>query len=360
MNGNFGDDAACTAYLENLSSHIEIDNITVYPRNNIGYFYLLNNKKVSYVVRSETQNKLSVIREYLKYIKCVLIADYVTVGPCGAGIGILKDERLLRQAWIASFFSKKLVFVLDSINSSNDKEFDKKALKVLKKSVLFVREKSSYDYLKSLGIESKFGVDQALTLSSDYLIDKPKKQIVLIPSNLLNHPHFPDMDFESLIKEKILPTIVNVANKYDCEVSVLPNFRNLKEERAIAEKISNIYIDGKKINLCKPKNVYDFDNEINNSKLVVSMRYHGIVLAVKNNVPVVGISYENKMKEVATYSGISDCILELRNFDNELFERKLNKVMSNTENYKKTMHDFMESDLINSAFAPIDYIINQR
>ena len=65
----------------------------------------------------------------------------------------------------------------------------------------------------------------------------------------------------------------------------------------------------------------DYDYEIANSRFVIGMRYHAIVLAAKNATPFISLAYENKMKEVSTYMGQCEyCI--------DLFEKDYEKIMN--------------------------------
>ena len=60
---------------------------------------------------------------------------------------------------------------------------------------------------------------------------------------------------------------------------------------------------------------------------MIGMRYHAIVLAAKNGVPFVDLSYENKMREVADYTGQAAFCVDLTDPDQEAIRRALDRCL---------------------------------
>ena len=362
LNGNFGDDAAGTAFLEELASRPEITEITVMPKIFAGYKVADNNKKIKYYVESTVGNRYTaLLKKISNYKKLLKTVDYITIGPCGSSIGIYKDRMLLMYAYLAVKAKKKVVFALDSLNDSKDKKYNKYARKVFEKSKIFVREKASQKYLESIGISSEFGIDSAFNMSDSHHNKNKQKQIIFVPSNFGFHPDFRDFNFEEMMKNRILPCIAKKAKEENCKISILPNFHNLDAEEGIVNKISNFDIDGVHIDLCdNVKTVYDYDNTLNNAEIVVSMRYHGVVLSAKNCTPFIGISYEQKMNEVAGYTGLSDYMIDLKNFDENKFSSMLDKIFENKEQIENKLEQFSKSEIIQTTKLPINYIVNNQ
>lgn len=82
-------------------------------------------------------------------------------------------------------------------------------------------------------------------------------------------------------------------------------------------------------------------NSFNNAKLVVSARYHGVLLAIQRRIPVIAIDITPKIKAVMKALGLEDYCLRLGETDR--FTEAYNSAMQNKESIKEKMAIFTES-----------------
>lgn len=325
---NFGDEAACIAVLTKLLERKEISEINlmyigkgiVHFNNkkvkhnkdvsikNIGLFHIVSRiflKKLGYDYRG---NK--VLKKYLSIIDS---SDLIFVSPAGADLGRYKVWAALLNLYLVNSCDKKIVFHLNTIGTSGSWIFDHYANKILRKSRIYVRERKSQRYLNSINIDSTFGVDSAFLLPNASIKKVETKKIVFIPTQLsVWNKDYKYKDIEGFINDNIILPVIKFSQEHGLEIELLPHLGTV-EEKQYYESIANEYGDAVKIGIAKDvKNVWDYQNHICNSLFVVSMRYHGIVIAAKNAIPFVSIAYENKMCEVSEYVNMKKQNIEIK------------------------------------------------
>lgn len=373
---NFGDDVAGISLIQNLLEYKELEKINLIYNTkgklpfdnkkvfhnpnimlkNIGYWNLIK----YFVLRTFGYKKFknTALKQMIEIIN---EADYIFVSPCGANLGIYKDWRFLIKLLIVIKEEKKPIFYLNTIGKSDSIIFNFFARRVLKKSTIYVREKKSLEYVKSLGLNAEFGVDSAFSFKSEGKTNK-RNAIAFIPTVLKNwHPNFKNVDIDDIVFNKILPVIAEFSKENQLEVKLIPHLRN-DEEDIYYNKIFDI-LKRLNVNVYYMKNVntvYDYNNAIKESKILVGMRYHSIVLAVKNNIPFISLAYENKMQEVCNYSDMKKYSLKLYddNFNANVFKEKLEEVYKNKEEIEKRLKKVVNEKLIALSKLPLKEIKN--
>lgn len=344
---NFGDEAAGISLINNLFKkykNLEInlvyngDGTIHYERENLnhkvdcklkymGYFNIFM-KMIFHKYKGN-----SVMQEYDKLIQ---ESDYVFVAPCGANIGIYKDWRFLVRILFAIFNGKKPIFHLNTIGASGNWLFDKIAIYALKKSQVYVREVKSKEYLEKLKIPCKLGIDTAFLFEYPDNIEVNENKITFVASDVSKHKNFKNIDAKKQLFEEIVPQIYEFASKNNMIIHILPHLNTPEEYKMlneIKENIVNKY-NYENVIIDKVTTVFDYYREIANSKIVIGMRYHAIVLGAKSNTPFVGLAYENKMIEVSNYTKKSNYCLKLyENYKGEKLQEKLNEALSEYDKY---------------------------
>lgn len=308
--------------------------------------------------------------EVRNYVALLETYNCVIVGPMGADIGKYKNWKLLLEILIATKKNKKVVFYLDTINKSGDIIFDLIAKYILQRSNVFVREKASKKYLQESGINAKLGIDTAFRLKNLTLKDiKEKPYITVVMSeNIFDwHPDYKKVNINShsFLKEQLLLPILKIANFYKLRVRVI-NHTTVQEENQrqieLISEINNNLKNDNKINYLYVNNAFEYEKAIAESKFVVSMRYHGIVLAAKNNVPFLAISYENKMDEVCRYTNCSECCKNLMSLVNGKIkiDKELDILIKNRLLLKNKISMFQNSKLQKTVYLPLEAIISDE
>lgn len=359
---NFGDDAAGYALLSELVNRnhevaityiwnkngtkvpFEHENVTHYDKLNISRDTLVKELKFFILGRDGYFKKLKELSKQY---------DFIFVSPGGANIGIYKDWTYLANVIVARMANPNVLFHLNTVGESNSKIFNWLSRAVLKKCIMFVREKRSFDFLRAKNINSTLGVDTAFLLPCRQKELSEKKILTFIPTQLSNwHVDFRKSNDGDMLKEQILPALAEFSNRVDYTIRILPHLYSSEAESTFLNMVKNnlekhsakVYIDE------EVDSFFKYDERVNNSDLVVSMRYHGVVLAVKNQTKVISLAYENKMKECCRYAGILSQNIDLLNYDNDKFKTLLDEsvvsdMYKEDREYLKTM-----------ASKPMDFI----
>lgn len=250
-----------------------------------------------------------------KYDELMRKSDYIFIAPCGANIGIYKDWRFLIRILFAIYNNKTPIFYLNTIGKSGNFLFDKISIYVLKHSKVYVREFASHEYLNNIGIKNKLGIDTAFLFKHNYNGNIDNNKICIVLSDVTGHKNFKNIDGFELVKNYILPSIIEYAQKEKKKISFLPHL-NSDDELKFLKKVCYYIEQQYKFNnyeITKIMTVNDYYDEIASSRFVVGMRYHAAVLAAKSFTPFISLAYENKMIEVSNYTKMNNYCRSLYN-----------------------------------------------
>lgn len=354
---NFGDDAAGTALVNALlqvgvkrvellycmPSKLPIEDERVIHNHFLNVRSLRKPEYLAYAVAklrcgSYIPGLLKKLDEY----------DLVLVSPCGSNLGIYKDWQLLMQDLVI-VSKKRLVFHLNTIAASGDRLFDLLVRKVCKRSAVYVRERASQRYLESVGIKSTWGPDTAFLLESKGDAIENRDKIVFVPSDVWSW-HVDFMNREGGVFEGVvLPGLAWFARTHGKGICILAHTNSSAEMDFNASVKRDLQrIDARlDVEIPEISDVYDYENHIRGAWMVVGMRYHSIVLAVKNGVPFLALSYEQKMVEVSEYSGERRYCVKLRDLeeDPEVVGRQMGELLEELAG----RHDELASELLCQA-----------
>lgn len=288
------------------------------------------------VIYNETLKKLrDLVRE----------SDYIFVSPCGANIGIYRDWRFLIRSLIVIQLGGELIFHNNTIGKSGNLLFDRIAKYILRRSRVFVREKASQNYLRSINVFSIRSVDTAFLLNNETsdqlnLVDNYS---VFIPTNLENwHPDFKNVDIFKLVKEKVLKEYVDFLKNNNLKLYILPHMHGEYIETELHNRYLLAFVElglpREQIHILCVSNYSDYNYYIMKSKFVVSMRYHGIVMAIRNSIPFISLGYENKMNEVCKYSNVEHLNYKLVNINTWNLERKFDLYYAQSNEIKEILN----------------------
>lgn len=330
---NRGDEAAGTALIRNLlanpsvtqidiiynsANKLDIDDDRIKHRNvdlrlkNVGKMGILR----YLLLRKTFLKNSSFANDTMKeMIKTINEADYIYVTPCGASIGIYKDWAFLLRLLFVVMEKKTPIFCLNTINASGNLVFDFLARRVLRNSIVYVREERSLAYLKSIGVDAELGVDTAFSEQS-LVADRRMNCIGLVVTLLGWHPEFKGRDMSKEVLENIVPGIAQYCLEQGYDIEIIPHTAQEDETRYIQQILSELQKNGMtKESLIFRSDVVtsdDYDLALASKRFVVGMRYHSIVLSAKNAIPFVALAYENKMKEVCRYTNCEEAYLNLQ------------------------------------------------
>lgn len=353
---NLGDEAAAIALIDELESYDNIDKINlIYVGKGILHY---NSKKLNHNREINIKNigifniVLRIIFSQIsinyrgttvlnKYLEIIEQSEYIFVSPAGADIGIYKGWASLINLYLVKSCDKKIIFHLNTIGKSNSFVFNMLANRILKKSLIYVRERASLQYLRSIQIQSKFGIDTAFLLRKEDLICTEDNVITLIPTELSSwNKSYRNSNIESkMITQLFIPL---------CKFALDNNYRIVLLQHLLTEKEKEFYKS--LIRIVQPlsydkivsiadniNNALDYQRQICQSSIVISMRYHGVVLAAKNTVPFISIAYENKMLEVSSYMGVPYQNIFVDELNKENFIKLVYSTKDNSKKIKKVL-----------------------
>lgn len=240
-------------------------------------------------------------------------SDFVLVSPAGSNIGIYKDWTYLFVLASLVLAGVRPVFFQNTIGKSNSKVFDRVARYVLRRSDLFVRESASQRWLASEGLSAYLGVDTGLLLEMPS-IEETDPVIAVVPTNLSSwHRDFKSDDDGVLWRDALAEGLATSAAESDLTIRVVPHLYGSQAEPDELQRFAEaLKARGARVEIAPVASLSDYVNELGRASVVVSMRYHGLILAARQGVPCVSLAYENKMKEAAAYLGQSDLAMHVR------------------------------------------------
>lgn len=347
---NFGDDIAGISLIKqilrffpdkstkinivyNTPGALEIDDSRVFNRKDISLKKIGAFQLFIFLLFSLIGIKIVYNEGLKKFRNIVNDSDVILVSPGGANLGMYKDWRYLIKLYITTVFGGKPIFHYNTIEFSDNFVFNFFEKKVLKNSKIYVREEKSFIDLSQKGYFPERGVDTAFSFenNTDFHSFDGKEYLAFIPTNLDKwHPDFKNDPLSTLSKDKIIQEIVGLAKKKNFSIVIVQHMHGAASEKKLYdecyERMIESGMDKSRILIPVIEDAYQYDNLIKNSQFVVSMRYHGVVMSIKNGVPFCSLEYENKMFEVCNYSNLQDLNIKLKlidkNFDLEEFYNK--------------------------------------
>lgn len=213
---------------------------------------------------------------------------------------------------VALMLKKPVIIFGQGVEPLNNKYLGGILAKVLQKvDYISVRDKKSANYLKKLGVKSKTFAD-AVWSSSPRKLKKTKKIVV----QLREVKGFDEEQLNILAKalagkfkdEKI--EILSLQDKHDLEVC-----------KKLAERLEIFDMKVKVLHNLSNKDVVKL---IASANQVVAMRYHACLLAIKEDIPLLALSYDDKVKNLALEFKLP--FVEIKSFYRGLVKRALDKI----------------------------------
>lgn len=260
------------------------------------------------------------IKWYFSFIKTLLWSHYIIIG----GGGLFYDSELQQSKsnldlWLwrkkyFQFFGKKIIFYWVSIDVKND-ENKQKIKQIFKWAYkVFVRDKSSLDFLKSLWIESLQVIDPVFYDNWEFAPDRS-----LLLSSLSSKNFRPEMldsidfswkiiwislrrwyfsKFEHLEKLMVAEFFHFILEKWAREIVLIPHSfhptDNIANDRVFLDRFlwEKVVIAWETL-----EEVYSVYKE-KRMDLCIAMRLHSIILSSVYKIPFISLSYAKKTEEI--------------------------------------------------------------
>ncbi len=365
---NFGDEAAIFGLIQQIDEYYPDANISiVYDSYNNNSKLCINNKYIIHYndIKFKKEDFVEILKYLIfkslkiktklpklnKYINIIENSNLVFISPGGANIGIYKSWYDLLMVLIVIIEGKTPIFHLNTIGKSNNFIFDLIAKYVLKHSIVFVRDIYSYDELKKWGIPVTLGTDTAFSLSSidnsekKYQFTNLNEYIALLPTDIEKwFRTYRNTGINKKIESIILPQIAMFCINNNYNIKLFYQSINELNEEELLKKCKNILVNSgmseDKIEICLVNNVYEYESIIMHSKILITMRYHGNIFAIKHSIPFLSLSYENKMASVCACSNMEKFNVNLWDIINQRecdIIPLLNEILTNYPSIKEKL-----------------------
>lgn len=324
---NFGDDAMLLSIIDGLKQKNKYIRILVLSHRPI-------DTRLNYEINSIHRMNMSKMVKYMRKSKLFI----------NGGGNLIQDNTSTRSLiyylttiLLAKLFKMKVMIYGNGIGPLNrgiNKYFSSKILNLVE--VITLREKFSLSTLKEIKV------------------NKPKIEISSDPAFLMNLKtskakirEFENIDSEDklvgfcirnwLNNEKYIIEIAKAADYVYEKYNLVPIFipMHYPNDSQMGERISR-RMKNKSYVLKNKYNIYQIIDFISQTELLVGMRLHALILAVKLNIPVVGLAYEPKVS--AFFEEIeSDNILNIDTLKADELIQQIKYVIENTDKLKNNL-----------------------
>lgn len=278
---------------------------------------LLSNINLSSIIYKYYEYKEYLnVNDKIKFEKLVIDSDFVVIG--GGNMVFDLTNKTLSSAKLNYFIElvhkKNKKVYINSIGIGpfyNNKQL-KSCIKTLNKAdVVTFRDKGSLDlYKKNSKIENYY-------LSSDpafLLEDKNKKSLPSrenISINIIDPLNFTQDDkIINLIKYSYIDLIKKVSKMWPKVILFSTEVRDKQFIKEIYKKISLENVEYSDV-----KGIDDLMNIYTNTRILIGSRMHSIIIATTQKIPVIGINWQEKVKNLFDLMNKQENVFDIENID---------------------------------------------
>ena len=273
-------------------------------------------------------------------------ADAVFVSPGGANIGVYRDWSYLLTLMALVLSNIRPVFCQNTIGPSRSRIFNLISGFVLRRSELHVREAASADWLTGRGLSAYLGVDTAVLLNTDAssrptLAESSAPYLAVVPTQLeawfeAHGSH----DDDGRWTEAFAVGVAASAIESNLPVVIVPHCHGAYSEEAYLERLATrISVAGASVRIAAPTDVFEYFALLAGATVVLSMRYHGLVLAAMAGVPCIAIPYENKMREAAQYLSLAEYLVDLEDIYEGHFTQMVARALADRDKVQARLRE---------------------
>lgn len=295
---NSGDDALLTAIIDDIKNYKESPNIVVLSSNP---------KETMQQYRVKSINRLNpfAISRHMKKAGLLISGGGTLIQDATSTQSLIYYLQVIKTALKRNV---KVMLYSNGIGPLNGKMNAVRARKVLNKvDLITLRDPDAWDSLHEIGVKKPLTLVTADPVFGLDTADKERGREVLegfgIPRSVphilgvsVRRSHGMGQDSET----KIARICDYAAEKYGCSVVFIPMQASRDEgiSRSIMAKMKN-----KAFIINKRLNVKDTISVVASLDLCIGMRLHSLIYAASSSVPLIGLSYDPKIKSFMDYSG---------------------------------------------------------
>jgi len=378
--GNHGDEAAGKGLVRGIKEKIDFDKnkiSIIYNKDTISSLEKIVQDNVEHIpgtILNKLEKTIAMLSFILPFFLVKLLiklspilnnefkifkqADKIINAPGGVNIGPYKDWRYLWRLYISVKLKKDVAIYSISFGPLPSNFIFNRISKYILKNVKFlsIRDNKSQKFADDLGLDYIKSIDTAF-LGYDNVDNMPNDisklikddYVVIVPNEVQNwggrnkwHHNFINCKTKDL--DQLYIDIINYILSINKKVYLLPQLYGAQNDITYFNYLKDIV---------KNENIIIIDEKYNsniqqiivkNAQFLVGARYHSIIFAVNNKVPMLSLSYEHKMTNTLEILGLSKQNLDLPT----LLKQKNNnvvKVLANLFNDKNNCFNNEKSNI---------------
>lgn len=292
-------------------------------------------------------NLLVPLKSSLRKVNSIIrSADLVVSAPGGVDIGPYRDWRHLFRLILALKAGKPTAIYSISFGplpdeTWKDRRFSRLAKYILKRvQFLSLRDDKSQQYAREIPVEYIPSADTAFldeatcSIPSELLACLSKPYAVFVPNAVYTwHPIF--RSYPKEIFEKLYQKILSILLESGLHVVMLPQLFGTQSDENYFHEVSQGFSQS---TITVIPDHYPCEVQqaiIRDAAILVGARYHSIIFSIKNYTPFVALSYEHKISNILTVTGLYDLMYDLhgiKSLDQEKVCEKIRLVLQNLDN----------------------------
>lgn len=270
------------------------------------------------------------IRSLFRYIfdkkadKAVKNCDLFILGGGGLFGSLTFKANLIWAAQAYKAYKYKKPVIIYGQNVSPLKGIIRKMIvkKVFRSaSLIVVRDEKSKEILESLGLKNRIYTvpDMAFRKKIEKITDPNRSKTVIVSLRYMEN-------LSEKFKNNITKFLKKLSKNYKLKFIDFQHKADAKLHKEIIKRLKGAKIE----HITDIKNTKELIGHFSKAKMVIGMRLHSIITAIKTGTPFIAINYAPKVKALLEYLGLKDHMLEM---NSSKFHEKFKKIL---RTYKKT------------------------
>lgn len=257
--------------------------------------------------------------------KAVKECDYFILGGGGLFGGPKRRANFIWgiQVLMAYWYDKKVIMCGQSIgplNSFIDRFIVKKIFQ--KAKLIILRDEKSKERLEQMGVKNKTHVypDIAFNSKTNEAYSQKENRLIVALRQIKEIPN----DFLNQISEFLNWLI----NEHKWHITFVNFQKGIESDESLSEEVIKLISNKSHLELINNHNLEEITQRYLQSNMVLGMRLHSLVLAIKTNTPFIAINYAPKVKDLLDFSGFHDATIDLSALTSSKLKEQFSKLTS--------------------------------
>jgi len=209
---------------------------------------------------------------------------------------------------------------------------------------IFTREIKSFGFVREIRKANVFREPDIVLQTGKYNLENIFKTP---PASLVQRENIgdnyivviPNIRLTKITSEKIVmriySSVIKAALSFNRRVVIL---RHSMDDCHICNKLKSLYTQQDVILMNENYYPFELENIISNSEIVISSRYHGLVHAMENNVPVIAIGWADKYADIMKELGLEKYNVDVNKAVDALISDRIRELLRESNDVRAILH----------------------